>query len=528
MTSADTSWQQPAIEQTGFRRFVGTLRERAILIAVITLVTVGIGAIYVATADDVYEARTDVLVSPVPASDLTLLSLGLITESTDPTVAVETAAALIDTHSVAVAAQKDLGATYSVQDVENNIEVNIVGQTNVVEIVARQPSAKGAADLANAYANAVITQRHAALTARINQVLPGLRAREASLPASDPSAQALGENVAELEGLRSSGDPTLKIVSEAEPPDSRAWPRPALTIVLTLIAGLLLGLGAAYAIQVLDPRLRREEQLRAMYRLPILVRIPEERGPRRRDAPLAWDRLSVNGVHAFRALRMTLTAPRADGEVARSFLVTGASPSEGKTTTAINFATALARTGARVLLIEADLHRPSIGKALGVSTDRGVVSVVMGESEIADVAVAVPSYVENLHLLLAELGLEELFSPHAAERLIEEAKREFDFVVIDSPPLTEVVDALPIARKVDEVIAVVRLGKSRLRKVKELGELLALNDVRPAGFVVMGTRPERGESYYGYGYGQAASAGRQAPSRGGVPEGMRAARRPQA
>jgi capsular exopolysaccharide synthesis family protein len=525
VNSADTSWQQPAIEQTGFRRFVGTLRERAILIAVVTLVTVGVGAIYVATADDVYEARTDVLVSPVPASDLTLLSLGLITESTDPTVAVETAAALIDTHNVAVAAQKDLGTTESVQDVQNDIEVNIVGQTNVVEIVARQPNAKAAADLANAFASAVITQRHATLTARINQVLPGLRAREASLPASDPSAQALGENVAELEGLRASGDPTLKIVSEAQPPDSRAWPRPALTIILTLIAGLLLGFGAAYAIQVLDPRLRREEQLRAMYRLPILVRIPEERGPRR-DAPLAWDRLSVNGVHAFRALRMTLTAPRADGEVARSFLVTGASPSEGKTTTAINFATALARTGARVLLIEADLHRPSIGKALGVSTDRGVVSVVIGESEIADVAVAVPSYVDNLHLLLAELGLEELFSPHAAERLIEEAKREFDFVVIDSPPLTEVVDALPIARKVDEVIAVVRLGKSRLRKVKELGELLALNDVRPAGFVVMGTRPERGESYYGY--GQPGSAGRQAPSRAGVPEGLRAARRPQA
>jgi Mrp family chromosome partitioning ATPase len=183
-----------------------------------------------------------------------------------------------------------------------------------------------------------------------------------------------------------------------------------------------------------------------------------------------------------------------------------------------------------VLLIEADLHRPAVGKALGVSADRGVVSVMIGESEIADAAVAVTNYVDNLHVLLADhllLGVEELFSLPAAERMIEEAKRDFDFVVVDSPPLTEVVDALPLARKVDDVIVVVRLAKTRLGRIKELGELLASNDVRPAGFVVVGTpRQERGEYYYYYGALERVS--RQAPREGAVTERLRAARRPQA
>src|SRR5947207_5347264 len=81
-TSSDTSWQQPAIEQSGFRRFVRTLRERYLLIGLVTLAAVGLAAAYVVTADDVYEARADILVSPIPAGDSTLPTLGLITETT--------------------------------------------------------------------------------------------------------------------------------------------------------------------------------------------------------------------------------------------------------------------------------------------------------------------------------------------------------------------------------------------------------------------------------------------------------------
>jgi Mrp family chromosome partitioning ATPase len=81
--------------------------------------------------------------------------------------------------------------------------------------------------------------------------------------------------------------------------------------------------------------------------------------------------------------------------------------------------------------------------------------------------------------------------------MLEEAMQLADYVIIDSPPLNEVVDALPLARAADEVLIVVRLGQSRLNKIAQLGELLAENGIRPSGFAVVGTpRPRRGEYHY--------------------------------
>jgi receptor protein-tyrosine kinase len=188
-------------------------------------------------------------------------------------------------------------------------------------------------------------------------------------------------------------------------------------------------------------------------------------------------------------------------------LVTGAAAAEGKTTSAISLATALARAGAQVLLIEADLHRPAIGSALHLSAERGVISVMLGATELTEAAIDSPD-VEGLHLLLADHvlpGAEEVFSIPAVERLVEEAKRHYDFVIVDAPPLNEVVEGLPFAREVEDVLILVRMGKTRLNAIKELAELLATNDVRPTGFVVVGA-PRQNRDYY-YQQPKAATAG---------------------
>ena len=153
-----------------------------------------------------------------------------------------------------------------------------------------------------------------------------------------------------------------------------------------------------------------------------------------------------------------------------------------------------------MILIEADLRRPAIGRALNVKPVNGGVVSVLLESVALEDALVTPKPYEQLGLLLADYEggwITELFALDAAARLIEEARELADWVIVDSPPLTEVVDALPLARLVDSVLIVTRLGSSRLSAIRRLGELLAENGIKPVGFAVVGTgKPTRSGYYY--------------------------------
>jgi capsular exopolysaccharide synthesis family protein len=182
-------------------------------------------------------------------------------------------------------------------------------------------------------------------------------------------------------------------------------------------------------------------------------------------------------------------------------LVTSPSPSEGKSTTAINLASSLALAGNSVILIEADLRRPSIGDALGVTSEHGTGSVLLGMSNFEDALVETKAYGRYMRLLLADKSgaasgfmADQLFLP-AAQNLVEDAKQLADYVIVDSPPLSEVIDALPLAQQVDEVLVVVRLGRTQLTKLANLAELLARHDIEPVGFAVVGV-PATGDGYY--------------------------------
>jgi len=128
------------------------------------------------------------------------------------------------------------------------------------------------------------------------------------------------------------------------------------------------------------------------------------------------------------------------------------------------------------------------------------VSVLIENTRLEDALVPTPAFGQNLKLLLADYSggwITELFSIPAAQKMIDRAVSLADVVVIDSPPLNEVVDALPLARRSDQVVMVVRLGRTRLDKVAQLAELLAESEIRPVGFAVVGVpKPRRAD--YGY------------------------------
>ncbi|MGH2952422.1 MAG: AAA family ATPase [Solirubrobacterales bacterium] len=490
-----SDWIHPPADQQGLKRYVETIRERLWLVIAAVIVTTAVAVAYVVSTNKVYEGEADVLISPIPAEAGVVASLGLISESNDPLRAVETAATLIESNAAAEGAAERLGLEAAPRRILRDISVEPVAESNIVTVTARGSTPQATADLANAFARAAIESRTEVLHDRIDEELPRLEARISGLPPGLTRDSLTGQ-LAQLETLRAGTDPTAQIAELATPPSSAVSPQPVATVIAGLFAGLVLGVGGAFALTVLDPRLRREDQLRDRYRLPVLARIPRERA--RGDEPLGWDRLSAASIEAYRTLRAILARPLARAG-AGSILVTSPGPSEGKTTAAINLATSLALAGKRVILIEADLRRPSIGRTLGVRVERGLISVLIEEATLQDCLVTPDSANENLQLLGAEqAGIwgGELLSLPAAQSLVDEAKLLADYVVIDSPPLATVIDALPLARTVDDVLLVVRLGISRLNRIHELAELLTDTGIRPTGFAVIGVQRTR-EAYYG-------------------------------
>jgi capsular exopolysaccharide synthesis family protein len=491
------SWLQAAPEQQGLATYIATLRERIWVVVVAVLVTTGIALLYVVTTDKVYESEAQVLVNPVSADSPLLTSLGLIVESTEPTRAVETAATLMTTNEVAARTIETLGLEGSPDDVLADVKAEPVADSNIVAIVAHAGSPEAARELANGFAEAAIAERTAALQERINARLPALRAEAES---TDPVvAEAARDQLATLEGLSESAQhPNLELVAPAQASDSPVAPRPALSLAGGLLAGLVLGIGGAFALQAIDPRLRREEQLRRLFRLPILARVPKER--QNRGEPLPPTRLSAPAVEAFRTLRsmLVLRGEESTGS-SKVILVTGAAPSEGKTTTAINLAMSLATAGNRVILIDSDLRRPAVSEALGIGDEEGLISVLLEHVRLEEALVEVGGPHSTLRVLPAEYAggwITELYSLPSTRRMLDEARRLADYVVIDSAPLTAVIDTMPLARYADQVVLVARLGTTHLTSVQRLGELLAENGIEPAGFVVVGTArpPEKG--YY--------------------------------
>jgi tyrosine-protein kinase len=497
-------WLQPPPEQEGLSRYVATIRERLWVVVMAVAVAMGVVILYLGTATKMYEAESDLVITPQPAQTTTLVTLPYIYESSDPTRDVETAARLVANHDVAVRVAAQLHTKLSPETLLGMVTAEPVASSNFVAVTARASDPKEAQDVANAFAQQAVLLHTQQLHQYAEDTLPQLKARLAASGHHAADTQELQSAVTLLESVAASPDPTMRSQTKATEPTAPVSPRPLLSLAAGIVGGLTLGIAGAFALQVLDPRLRREEQLRRLYRLPILARIPREQRTTA-GTPLQPLALSPAAAEAYRTLRGTLAVnqqTRSPDGGPRAILVTGSSPSEGKSTTGINLATSLAAAGNSVILIEADLRRPSIGRALDVPAEHGVVSVLIESVELEDALVTTATSGSNLGMLLADYEggwISELFALPAARKLIDDAKALADYVIIDSPPLTDVIDALPLASYVDDVLLVVRLGKTKLSKLSQLGELLAENTIRPVGFAVVGTeRPaKRDYAYYG-------------------------------
>jgi capsular exopolysaccharide synthesis family protein len=319
---------------------------------------------------------------------------------------------------------------------------------------------------------------------------------------------------------------SVQVAQAATVPGTPSSPRVKRNTALGMVLGLLLGLGVALLLERLDRRIREPKDLEAIYGLPLLGVVPESRAlsrtARRRGGPR--EVLPPSEAEAFYLIRAHLRYFNIDRQL-RTLLITSAAPGDGKTTVARHLAAAAAKMGASVLLLEADLRRPTIASALEIQSGPGVSDVLIGAASLSEATQLVDldekaadgGRGRMLDVLVAGAGLPPnptaLIESQAMEALLEQAKATYDLVVVDTSPLVAVSDAFPLLRKVDGIIIVGRVGRNRRDVAQRLHETLAGAGAPLLGVIANGFKSRGGGAYaYGYGYDYAPAEGEASPT----------------
>lgn len=346
------------------------------------------------------------------------------------------------------------------------ITANVLTNTVILEISATDPDPRQSATIANAVGD------------ELSRVAVSL----------SPDRQGGGQSV------------RATTLAPAITPSVSSSPNVVRNLALGLALGLLLGIGVAVFRQVLDTKVRSEVDVRAVSNRSILGVIAFDEGVPEHPVILRADPQGA-AAEAIRRLRTNLQFIGV-AQQARSLVITSSVPGEGKTTTAINLAVSLADAGSRVLLVDADLRRPSIAEYLGLEGRVGLTTALIGKASVEDVVQ--PWSDSSLDILPAGQvppNPSELLGSAAMRALLDQLTADYDMVLIDSPPVLPVTDAAVLGRQVGGALLVAGMDRIHRPQLRE-----TLESLETAGCEVLGlvmnkiARREVGSYVYERGY----------------------------
>lgn len=312
-------------------------------------------------------------------------------------------------------------------------------------------------------------------------------------------------------------DNNISVIEIAIPPDAPVAPRRLITVLAAMFLSTIFGMGLALLLEYLDDTIRTTEEIENYLQLPALAAIPTiDSLPKRKlllvganegddeevNSPLliaADSRSSL--AEAYRHLRTSILLSTA-GRAPKSLLITSSLPSEGKTTTATNTAISLAQTGARVLIIDADMRRPRLHSIFNVDNKVGLSSLLASELSDHDLTGAIKQD-EKTKLFLITSGPippnpAELIGSSQMANLLANLQTRFTHVVVDSPPIASFTDGVLIASMVDGVILVVHAGQSSRQVVRRSRQLLQEIGAKILGVVLNNVNLNSKDNYYYY------------------------------
>jgi len=314
-------------------------------------------------------------------------------------------------------------------------------------------------------------------------------------------------------GLRSNN---IKILDAARVPTAPVEPNIPRNLLFALVLGITSGVGLAFLLENMDNTVRTTEQAQLISALPSLGMIPlgskwPANGSHAKQLTLASSKEAVEIVtqarpqsqmaESYRALRTSLLLSSL-GAPPKVIMVTSARPQEGKTTTAINSAIVLAQKGVRVLLVDADLRRPSVHKTLGLGPRSGLSNVLTGSATLQQ-AITVSPVLPNLFILPAGTpppNPAELLASTNMKQVLDELREQFDHVVVDTPPTLSVTDAVVLSPRVDAIILVIRSGQTTKQALRRSRDILMQVNAHVTGVLLNAVDLSSPDYYYYYEY----------------------------
>jgi capsular exopolysaccharide synthesis family protein len=500
-------------EEANLRSYLWVIRRRLHWVLAIAILCVAVALGISLTQKKEYTATAQLLVQPS-----TGVVSNAVTQQTITPTDVGTELELVTSAPVKSAAQKKLGFEPKVSAAE-------AGTTNVINVSATARTPAEAAKIANLYANAFVgyetttsnnalTAGESALQSQINSVNSQVGALEAgptsasttaTISALESQESILKDELAQLQVTGAETPGGVEVAALAQAPTSPSSPKPTKDGIIALVAGLVLGIAAAFAVEYFDDKVyTKSDAERAAGGTPVVAMIPELPGWKKKDEAVLISQADPNSpvTEAYRSLRTALKFTPHDGAL-KTILVTSASASDGKTSTVANLGVILAKAGERVIIVSCDLRRPRLGDFVHNPETEGITSALVANGS-QHLAIQPVDGTPGLSLLGTgpiPPNPAELLGTTKAAHVFHSLRQMFDVVLIDSPPLLPVSDALILSRYADTVLFVAAAGETKRGELERAFELLQQSTTRIAGIVLNKVSKRTGGYGYGYGYG---------------------------
>jgi len=295
----------------------------------------------------------------------------------------------------------------------------------------------------------------------------------------------------------------IRMVDKAEVPTSPVKPNKKLNVLLAMIVGLTLGVGIAFFLEYLDNTIKLPDEVKDQLGIPYLGPAPafemEPSANGKRPDLVTIHSPKSTASESFRGIRTSILFSSADA-APQVLLVTSAGPSEGKTICASNLAVTMAQSGSKVLVLDCDMRRPRIHKVFNIGREIGASGVLIGQNGLKEAIITTD--IENLDVLpVGQIppNPSEILGSHKMAQMLETLKQSYDRIIMDSPPVTAVTDAIVLSKLVDGVILIVRAGDTPKQVIQNaISQLRAVN-AHILGAVLNGIQTGK-DSYYYYQY----------------------------